>query len=565
MSKETGALAQIQRQIQWNRLIAVVEEQAQTMIRTAFSTTVREAGDLSAGVFDLQGRMLAQAVTGTPGHVNTMAAAVGHFMAYFPVASMTPGDVFVTNDPWLGTGHLWDINVMRPVFRKGRLVAFTLSVTHLPDIGGGGYASTGTEIYAEGLRLPIRKLMRRGAMDEELMELILANVRLPEMVRGDILANIACNEVGGRLIAEFMDEQGLDDLGPLSRAIIGRTEAAMRKRIAAIPDGTYRNRVPVEGIEAPIGLQCAVTIRGSDVTIDFEGTTPALPRAINVPLCYTRAFCNYAIKVLTIPELPNNEGAANPIRLSAPPGCILNAQHPSPTAGRHVIGHFVAPLIFGALAPVLPDQVQAESGMLSQLAVRGETREGRGVSSLFFAAGGFGALRGTDGRDATPGPSNMIGSPVEIWEDVTGMTVLHKRLIPDSGGAGAWRGGNGQEISLRNDTGKPMDAAVFSSRTEFAAQGLDGGKAGALRETLINGKPVHAKGRYTLAPGDVVTTREAGGGGYGDPARRSPEQVLRDVQAGRVTVEGARRDFGVVVDLVANTARRVAPREGEVA
>ncbi|HYF07995.1 MAG TPA: hydantoinase B/oxoprolinase family protein [Acetobacteraceae bacterium] len=551
--------------ILWDRVVSIADEVVSALVTTSFSTMVRESGDLSCMLFNGDGASLAQGNFSVPSFTGTGPPTLRHMLRRFPPEALEPGDVVITNDPWLGTGHLWDINVMRPVFRKGRLVAFTLSVTHLPDIGGGGYASTGTEIYAEGLRLPIRKLMRRGAMDEELMELILANVRLPEMVRGDILANIACNEVGGRLIAEFMDEQGLDDLGPLSRAIIGRTEAAMRKRIAAIPDGTYRNRVPVEGIEAPIGLQCAVTIRGSDVTIDFEGTTPALPRAINVPLCYTRAFCNYAIKVLTIPELPNNEGAANPIRLSAPPGCILNAQHPSPTAGRHVIGHFVAPLIFGALAPVLPDQVQAESGMLSQLAVRGETREGRGVSSLFFAAGGFGALRGTDGRDATPGPSNMIGSPVEIWEDVTGMTVLHKRLIPDSGGAGAWRGGNGQEISLRNDTGKPMDAAVFSSRTEFAAQGLDGGKAGALRETLINGKPVHAKGRYTLAPGDVVTTREAGGGGYGDPARRSPEQVLRDVQAGRVTVEGARRDFGVVVDLVANTARRVAPREGEVA
>ena len=545
--------------ILWDRVCSIADEIVSALVTTSFSTMVRESGDLSCMVFNGDGASLAQGSFSVPSFTGTGPPTMRHMLRRFPPAALEPGDVVITNDPWMGTGHLWDINVMRPVFRKGSLVAFTLSVTHLPDIGGGGYASTGTEVFAEGLRLPIRKLMRRGVMDEELMELILANVRLPEMVQGDILANIACNEVGGRLIAEFMDEQGLDDLGPLSRAIIARTETAMRGRIAAMPDGTYRNRIPVEGIEDPIGLECAVTIRGSSIAYDFAGTTPALPRAINVPLCYTRAFCNYATKVLTIPELPNNEGAANPISLSAPPGCILNAQHPSPTAGRHVIGHFVAPLIFGALAPVLPDEVQADSGMLSQLSVRGETREGRGVSSLFFAAGGFGALRGADGHDATPGPSNMIGSPVEIWEDVTNMTVLHKRLIPDSGGPGEWRGGNGQEISLRNDTGRPMDAAVFSSRTEFAAQGLDGGAPGALRDTLINGERVHAKGRYTLAPGDVVTTREAGGGGHGDPRRRSAEQVLRDVAAGRVTPEGALRDFGVAVDLKTDTARRVAP------
>ena len=545
--------------ILWDRVVSIADEVVSALITTSFSTIVRESGDLSCMIFNGDGASLAQGNFSVPSFTGTGPPTMRHMLGRFPPETLEPGDVLITNDPWMGTGHLWDVNVMRPVFRRGRLVAFTLSVTHLPDIGGGGYASTGTEIYEEGLRLPIRKLMRRGVLDQDLMELILANVRLPEMVQGDILANIACNEVGGRLITEFMDEQGLDDLGPLSRAIITRTEAAMRERIAAMPDGTYRNRIPVEGIGDPIGLECAVTIRGSDIAFDFAGTTPALRRAINVPLCYTRAFCNYAVKVLTIPELPNNEGAANPISLSAPPGCILNAVHPSPTAGRHVIGHFVAPLIFGALAPVLPDEVQADSGMLSQLSVRGETREGRGMSSLFFAAGGFGALRGTDGRDATPGPSNMIGSPVEIWEDATNLTVLHKRLLPDSGGAGEWRGGNGQEISLRNDTGTPVDAAVFSSRTEYAAQGLDGGQPGALRDTLINGQSVHAKGRYMMAPGDVLTTREAGGGGHGDPARRSPEQLLRDVQARRITVVGALNDFGVAIDLTKNTARRIAP------
>ncbi len=542
--------------IMWDRVVSIADEIVSALITTSFSTIVRESGDLSCMLFNGDGASLAQGNFSVPSFTGTGPPTLRHMLNRFPAESLEPGDVLITNDPWMGTGHTWDVNVMRPVFRRGRLVAYTLSVTHLPDIGGLGYSTSGTDIFAEGLRLPIQKLLKRGEMNAELMEIILGNVRFPEMVQGDILANIACNEVGGRLLCDFMDEYALDDLGPLSRAIIGRTEAAMRAKIAAIPDGTYRNSIPVEGIDAALRLECAVTIRGSDVLIDLAGTTPSVPRAINVPLCYTRAFCNYALKVVTIPDLPNNEGAANPITLQAPPGCVLNALSPAATAGRHVIGHFVAPLIFGALAPALPDQVQADSGMLSQTSCRGTNQAGRPVSSLFFAAGGFGALKGQDGRDATPGPSNMIGSPIEIWEDETSITVLHKRLVPDSGGAGEWRGGNAQEIALRNDTGHVLDAACFSSRTEYAAQGYNGGQPGALRETRLNGTPVHPKGRYLLAPGDILATREAGGGGYGSPARRPPAQLLADAAAGRVTAAGAARDYGVELDLARGTARR---------
>ncbi len=532
--------------IMWDRVVSIADEVVSALITTSFSTIVRESGDLSCMLFNGDGASLAQGNFSVPSFTGTGPPTLRHMLAKFPPESLEPGDVLITNDPWMGTGHTWDVNVMRPVFRGGRLVAYTLSVTHLPDIGGLGFSTVGTDIYAEGLRLPIQKLLKRGVVNAELMEIILGNVRFPEMVQGDILANIACNEVGGRLLVDFMDEYRLDDLGPLSRAIIERTESAMRAKISAIPDGVYRNAIPVEGVDEALRLECAVTIRGSDVLIDLEGTTPSVPRAINVPLCYTRAFCNYALKVVTIPDLPNNEGAANPITLTAPPGCVLNALPPSATAGRHVIGHFVAPLIFGALAPALPSQVQADCGMLSQTSMRGTNLAERPVSSLFFAAGGFGALHGQDGRDATPGPSNMIGSPIEIWEDETNITVLHKRLIPDSGGAGEWRGGNGQAIALRNDTGHVLDAACFSSRSEHAAQGYNGGKPGALRETLLNGEHVHPKGRYLMQPGEVLETREAGGGGYGDPARRARAAVLADIEAGRLTPEGAAREFGVV-------------------
>jgi N-methylhydantoinase B len=543
--------------IMWDRVISIADEIVSALVTTSFSTMVRESGDLSCMLFEANGHSLAQGNFSVPSFTGTAPPTLRHMLQRFPAATLEPGDVVFTNDPWLGTGHVYDVNVMRPVFRGNKLVAFTISVTHLADIGGAGYSTGAAEVYEEGLRVPITKLMRRGKINDELIELILANVRLKDMVYGDIMANVTCNEVGGRLLLEFMDEYKLDDLSKLSRAIIAQTESAMRQRIAAIPDGVYRNAILVEGIDEPITLACAVTISGDRVHIDFEGTTPSIPRGINVPLCYTRAFSNYALKVLTIPELPNNEGAANPISISVPPGSILNALPPSATGGRHVIGHFVAPLIFGALGRVLPEEVQADSGMLSQLSCRGRHRNGRGVSSLFFASGGFGALQGIDGRAATPGPSNMIGTPIEIWEHETSVSVLKKELVPDSGGAGEFRGGNAQEIHLRNDSGHPLDAASFAGRTEYPPLGAQGGAPGRLRETRINRTVVHPKGRYLLKPGDVFETLEAGGGGFGDPRKRPPEKLLADVRNGDVTVEGALRDFGVEVDLKTGTARRV--------
>ena len=543
--------------IMWDRVISIADEIVSALVTTSFSTMVRESGDLSCMLFEGNGRSLAQGNFSVPSFTGTAPPTMRHMLQRFPAETLEPGDVIFTNDPWLGTGHVYDVNVMRPVFRGSKLVAFTISVTHLADIGGAGYSTDAAEVYVEGLRVPITKLMRRGKLNDELIELIMANVRLKDMVYGDIMANITCNEVGGRLLLEFMDEYKLDDLSQLSRAIIAQTERAMRERIAAIPDGVYRNAIQVEGIVEPITLACAVQIAGDRVHIDFEGTTPSIRRGINVPLCYTRAFSNYALKVLTIPELPNNEGAANPISISVPPGCILNALPPSSTGGRHVIGHFVAPLIFGALGSALPDEVQADSGMLSQLSCHGTHRNGRGVSSLFFASGGFGALKGIDGRAATPGPSNMIGTPIEIWEHETSMSVRKKEIVPDSGGPGEFRGGNAQEIHLRNDSGHPLNAASFAGRTEFPPLGVRGGAPGRLRQTRINGKVVHPKGRYILQPGDIFETLEAGGGGFGDPRRRPPEKLLADVRNGDVTVDGALQDYGVEVDIKKGTARRV--------
>jgi N-methylhydantoinase B len=534
--------------IMWDRLISVTDEILIALVRTSFSTNVRESYDLSCILFDARGSSLAQGTYSVPSFTGSAPETIRYMLEKFPPETLRPGDVIFTNDPWMGTGHLYDINVMRPVFKGSRLVGYTMSITHLPDIGGRGFSATAREVYEEGLRLPIGKLVREGVLNEELLELICTNVRVPEQVVGDLKANITCNEVGGRLLVEFMDEYGIDDLAPLSRAIIKQSEKALRDKIAEIPDGEYSNRIQIEGWEGPITLACKVKVMGNGVHIDFEGTDPCIHMGINVPLCYTKAFAAYAIKCLTIPMIPNNEGCIYPITISAPQGCILNAQPPFPTGGRHIIGHFVNPLIFGALPEVVPDQIQADSGMLNLMNFQGTHREGRGISSIYFASGGFGALQGMDGAAVTPSPSNMTGTPIEVWENLTSMTIIKKVLKPDSGGPGRFRGGLGQEILLRNDTEHDLTVSCLAGRTEFPPLGMHGGKPGKPREYRINGRKVHPKGRYILKPGDIIRTLEAGGGGFGDPMSRPTEKVLEDVNQGFVTVKGALADYGIKVD-----------------
>lgn len=530
--------------IQWDRLIAIADEIINALVRTSFSTNVRESYDLSCVVFDRKGRSIAQGAYSVPSFTGTAPATLAHMLAKFPPETLRPGDVIATNDPWMGTGHLFDVNVMQPVFRRGALVGYTMSITHLPDIGGAGFSATAREVYEEGLRLPIIRLAREGMVDEAWIELVRTNVRVPEQTIGDLMANVSCTTVGARMLVEFMDEYGIDDLVPLADAILAHSERAIRDELLAIPEGVYENAIDIEGHADPLRLACRIAIRGGEAFADFGGSSLAVPAAINVPLCYTRAMTCHAIKCLTTPKIPNNEGSVRPIHASAPEGSILNPVPPSPTGGRHIVGHFVNPLVYGALARALPDRVQGDSGMLNLVNVQGRTREGTGVSSIFFASGGFGALKGIDGQSTTPAPSNMTGTPVEVWENLTGMFVESKELLPDSGGPGEFRGGLGQRIALINDSGAPMTVSCLAGRTEFAPQGVLGGRPGGMRTIAINGRVVHPKGRYVLAPGDRIDTIEAGGGGYGDPLRRARAAVAADLRQGFVTPEAARRDYG---------------------
>jgi N-methylhydantoinase B len=530
--------------ILWDRLISVADEIVETLVRTSFSTIVREGYDLSVMLFDRNGRMLVQGTRSIPVFIGTAPTTLAFMLAKFPPHTLQPGDVIVTNDPIMGTGHLFDISVMRPVFRKGAIVGYSMSITHLPDIGGMGFSAVATEMFHEGLQIPVAKLYEAGRLNQLLIDIIRRNVRTPEQVIGDIMANVSCNEVGARQLLEFMDEYGVDDLVPLSDAIRGQSERAMREKIRTIPDGVYTNRISFEGIEGPLQLACRIDKRGDAMAIDFDGSSGPVRGGINVPFCYARAMALYSIKCITAPTIPNNEGSAAPIKVSAPVGSILNAQPPSPTAGRHVVGHFVTPLIFGALAEALPERVQADTGMLNIVTFQGRHRAGHPITTLYFVAGGFGALEGLDGAPTTPGPSNMACVPVEIWESRTSVSVLSKRLLRDSGGAGEWRGGLGQEIRLRNDTGHPMVIFSMANRTDFPPAGLRGGHSGARREHRINDQVVHPKGRQELAPGDVLTLVEAGGAGIGDPRKRARARVAADVAEGYVSAEAATRLYG---------------------
>ena len=360
LGRPNTALSQIHMQIMWSRLIAVVEEQAQTLVRTAFSTPVREAGDLSAGVFDRDGNMLAQAVTGTPGHVNSMAAAVKHFLAAFPLRTMKPGDHYITNDPWLTCGHLHDLTVTSPTFLNGEPVGLFASTVHVVDIGGLGMGPDGRQVFEEGLAIPLMALAREGRMNEDLMGIIRANVREPLQVEGDVYALAACNDEGSRRLIEMMEEFGIANLDRLGEHIIETSRDATIEAIRKLKPGKYKNAVHMDGYDRPLTLAGEMTIGGDGIHVDYAGTSPASAFGINVVLNYTLAYTAFGVKCLVAPEVPNNAGSLAPITVSAPDGCLLNVRRPRAVAARHTVGHMLPDVVFGCLRQIIPERVPAE-------------------------------------------------------------------------------------------------------------------------------------------------------------------------------------------------------------
>jgi N-methylhydantoinase B len=557
MSNEVGALASIQRQIMWNRLIAVVEEQAQTMIRTAFSTTVREAGDLSAGIFDLRGRMMAQAVTGTPGHVNSMMESVGHFLKKFPAEVMQPGDHYITNDPWLGTGHLHDLTVVTPAFRNGKIVGLFANTAHVIDVGGLGMGPEGRSVFEEGLYIPIVKCFEEGRPNETFFDFIRWGSRLPVELEGDVYSLCACNDAGAKRLVEMMDEFSMDSLDPLAQFIFDASRRATVAEIAKLGRGTYRAEINSDGYEAPVTLHAAMTILDDAIEVDYAGTSGLSQRGINVPPAYTRAYSCFGIKVVVAPEIPNNWASLEPFRMQIPEGCILNAPRPYPVSVRHVIGHLLPDLMMGCLHQTVPHRVAAEGAsclwnppLRGGASVSGQARGNRKVVGDFeiitFNSGGTGARPTQDGLNATAFPSGVRTMPVEATENVAPIVFWRKELREDSGGAGRTRGGCGQimEIGTKGELEFAVNATF--DRIANAPKGRDGGLAGANGGVkLKSGKVLRTKGYQVIPDGERLLLLLPGGGGMGPPSERDPAAVARDVRDGLVKAENARALYGL--------------------
>jgi N-methylhydantoinase B len=534
-------------EILWSRLVQVTNEQAAALMRTSFTPIVREVGDLSAAVFDARGRMLAQAVTGTPGHINSLATGMRHFLAALPPETLGPGDVLITNDPWMTSGQLNDLSVVTPVFRGSRLVGFFGNTCHAIDIGGRGLSADASEVYEEGLAIPILKLYEAARPDETLLRLLAANVRSPEEVLGDLHAQVAGNQVGADRLLAYLEEMGLPDLEAVGGEILDRSERAMRDALRAIPDGDYERTCLVDGLDEPIRIHCVLSVRGDEVTADFAGSSEQTERGLNVVLNYTAAYTNYALKCAVAPEVPHNDGSFRPVRVTAPPGSIFNPRFPAAVAGRQIAGHFIPHTVFGALEAVLPGRVIAEgAGGIWLTTVRGTGRD-RFVS-VFFSAGGTGARPTADGLSTTAFPSGVAAAPVEVIETTGPLVVRRREYRRDSGGPGRYRGGLGQVIEVEVRTGEPFVVSALSDRFVQPAAGYAGGRPGARSGFRAStGERRSPKLSLPLPAGATFRLELPGGGGYFPPWERPPEEVALDVAEGLVSPGAARREYGVRV------------------
>jgi N-methylhydantoinase B len=541
-------------QVMWNRLISVVEEQAQALVRTAFSTSVREAGDLSAGVYDVEGQMLAQAVTGTPGHVNAMADAVAHFIRRIGRDNIFEGDVYITNDPWEGTGHLHDITMVTPSFHNGNLVGFFACTAHVVDIGGRGFGADAASVYEEGLYLPIMKFAERGTVDQTLVRIVRGNVREPDQLIGDMYALATCNEIGHRRLVEMMREFDLADLSGIATFILDNSRRATLERISALPRKSATGDITMDGFDTPITLKVKVTVHADRIVSDFTGSSGVDKKGINCPLVYAKAYACYALKVAIAPEIPNNAASLAPFEIEAPVNTIVNAIHPAPVALRHIVGHFVPDAVFNAFDKILPGLVPSEGAACLcnfQVSLRPRSdgpapNNARRSEVLTFNSGGSGARPAHDGLNATAFPSGVMTMPIEATEHAGPVIIWRKELRPDSGGAGKQRGGLGQYMEVGAREGHEFDIQAMFDREDHPAKGRRGGSAGA--PTTIaqdDGSKMNGKGKQFVAHGRKVVMAFPGGAGYGDPSQRDIAAVKRDLARGYISSQVAADDYGL--------------------
>ena len=536
-------------EIWWNRLIAAVDESATALLRTAFSTIVRESNDFATLLMNTEGESVAECSGGIPAFAHLVSRATRSMLRKFPAPQWLPGDAVITNDPWIATGHLPDLTVVSPIFHEGRLVGFAGCAAHAPDIGGTPSAAT-REIFEEGLFIPPLRLDRAGERNQTLHEMLLGNVRLPEQVRGDLEAQVTANEVCRNRVADFLRGSGESDLRRISRAVQQRSEAALRRAIAELPDGRYESRIRADGVPGrPTEIHCAITVEGERLRVDYTGSSPQVDVAINCTLNYTRAYTIYPIKCALAPRLRRNEGAYRPIEVVAPSRSIVNAERPAPVGARHLTGHLLSCAVYQALAQAAPERVIADSGGAPALRARfsGRTPQGRSYAQILFASGGMGASAHGDGLSTTAFPTNSGAGSVEAFEAAAPLLFVRKEYRTDSGGPGRLRGGLGQVCEVRNLAPEPVQLSVLGDRAEHPALGVLGGGEGAVaRVVTSDGRGVDLKGRAGLPGGASVRFEFAGGGGYGPPDQRERAEVRRDVSLGYVSREAARRDYPAV-------------------
>ena len=528
-----ASLDPITLEVLWTRLISTVDEAAAALVRTSFSTVVRDSHDFSCVITDASGRSLVQATDSIPSFIATLPATIKHFLDVYPADQLEPGDVLITNDIWMGTGHLPDISVGKPIFHNGKLVGFAGSTAHAPDIGGKIRSPEPREVFEEGFQIPIMKLIKAGEVDETFMRLLRQNVRAPDEVVGDLYAQLTALDLMERRVGDVMTQYELADLAPLESEIQDRSEKAMRAAIRELPDGTYTNEMPTDGLDVPVTLKVAVTIDGDEVRADYTGSSPQVGKAINCAMCYTYAMTVYAVKCAAAPDLPNNEGSVAPISAFAPDRTIVNPLFPASGGSRALIGHFLPALIFGALAQVVPDRIMAGTGSpLWCINLAGVKPNGKPFANLFFFNGGMGATHRTDGQNCLSWPSNISSTPTEVIEQLSPMRIHRRGFRADSGGKGRYRGGLGQEVEFEFLNETPAALAMLAERTKTSAPGIAGGEAGGLGKLEINGVDVDPKAQHIVKQGDRLILATPGGGGYGNVVDRDDSDASRDKSLG---------------------------------
>lgn len=545
----TGAVADsIALDITALRLVGLVDEAATALKRTAFSPIVRESEDFGIVLTDARGFAVAETTMGTPGFLGVLPRTVRSILAERPLDAWRPGEVIITNDPWLLAGHLPDMAAVSPVFRGASILGFVATCAHLPDIGGTTVGADARELFEEGLLIPPSLFVEAHATNDMLLRLLRANVRLPDEVTGDLFAQLSAHHVLARRLVEVVEDLGVDTLEELSDRLQERADRAMRRAIAAAPDGVYRAAVTTDGIDdTPIRIACCVTINGDEITVDYAGSSPQIERGLNCVLTFATAWTHYALKCSLDPFTPRNEGSLRAVRVTAPEGSILNPRFPAPCGARQLVAHVTAAAVHAALAPALPDRILAESGTSPSCRVTfsGIDPHGRRFGAMLFANGGMGASAFRDGYAATPYPTMTGAGSVEAFEAAAPLLIWRKELRLDSGGSGRFRGGLGQDIAIELLTETPVRLSIMSDRAEHPPSGLEGGRPGApVVLSLASGRPVPAKGRTTMTPDDQLLVQFPGGGGFGPPHERDPNAVATDLRDGYVSPEAARQDHG---------------------